>query len=253
MRHFSILTYHSLDDSGSVVSVSPRRFADQMAALNGLGYRGIALREALAQREENGDWPERCVALTFDDGYDSVRKHALPVLCEHGFSATLYVVSGHVGGTNDWSTTPPKLGIHPLMTWDRMRECAAAGLEIGAHTMTHRDLKTLTPEQIDQELTGCRRDIEARLEQPCDSFAYPYGRVSPAAHAAAAGMFRCSCTTVLKRAANEDAHLLPRLDMYYFRTQTQLERLVTGRLDRYLTLRRWGRAARGSLAAVRGG
>lgn len=246
MRQFSILTYHSLDDSGSLVSVAPRCFADQMAALKRLGYRGITLREALAQRQEHGTWPKRSIAITFDDGYDSVREHALPVLREHGFRATLYVVSGHVGGTNDWSTTPAKLGQRPVMTWEQLRECAVAGMEIGGHTMTHPDLSTLDARRIEDELSGCKCAIESQLDAPCDNFAYPYGRLDGTVRDVTERTYGSACTTVLRRACGESLGVLPRIDMYYVQTPALFEHLVRGELDRYLMLRRWGRAVRGA-------
>lgn len=240
-----ILTYHSLDTSGSLISVSPSAFAAQMSALAALGLRGIALRDAVAFREAHRTWPRDAFVLTFDDGYANFFDDALPVLRRHGFSATVFVVSGHIGGANDWAPPPPGLGPRAMLSTTQVRELAAAGVEIGAHTRTHLNLMKATPSQIDDELLGSRGDLEQHVGQPVQSFAYPYGILSDAAVHACRRSFSAACTTELARAGGEDLHVLPRLDMYYFRSPAFLARAVAGRLDWYLTLRRWGRALRG--------
>jgi peptidoglycan/xylan/chitin deacetylase (PgdA/CDA1 family) len=239
-----ILTYHSLDPSASVLSVTPRDFAEQMRCVADLGLRGISLREAIGYRETHGAWPERSVVLTFDDGYANTHAQGLPVLLRQGFTATVFVVSGHVEGRNDWAPAPELLGTQPMLSWQQVAELAAADIEIGAHTRTHADLTRLSPPRAEEEIVASRLDIERRLDAPVESFAYPFGNVSAASLAIVRREFRAACSTVLKRVRNDPAHTLPRIDMYYVRSREHLERLLTGRLDRYLTARRWARRAR---------
>ncbi len=116
-RPLTILTYHSLDSSGSIVSVSPRRFADHVASLVDLGYRGVSLGEAVAHRGATGWWPERAVVLTFDDGYASFYENAYPLLRHVGLTATVFVVTGHMCGLNDWAPPPRRLSLLQMMSW----------------------------------------------------------------------------------------------------------------------------------------
>jgi len=240
----AILTYHSLDLSGSVLSVAPQQFAEHMAHLAHLGLQGMALREAVAHRNAHGTWPERGVVLTFDDGYANCYEAALPVLRQHGFTATVFLVSGHMGGYNDWEPPLERLGTQPMLNWEQVAALAKAGLEVGAHTVTHRELQRLTAAEVQSEIRTARDDIAKRLGMPVESFAYPFGSTSPQVCELVQREFRIACTTVLKRAATEPLHRLPRIDMYYIRSLPRLERLLTGRLDRYLAIRRWGRAVR---------
>jgi peptidoglycan/xylan/chitin deacetylase (PgdA/CDA1 family) len=246
-RSIAILTYHSLDESGSVVSLSPQAFADQMGALAGLGFRGVSLGEAVAQREARGTWPERTVAITFDDGFANFHEEALPVLDRHGFTATVFLVSGHVGGRNDWAPPPPGLGERPMLSWAQVREAVEAGIEMGAHTRTHPDLRALGRAAADDEVRSSKREIEERTGRPVACFAYPYGYLEAGAVDLVRREFRAGCTTVLRRAGNDEPHLLPRVDAYYVRDRDALERAVTGRLDSYLAFRRLGRSARALL------
>jgi peptidoglycan/xylan/chitin deacetylase (PgdA/CDA1 family) len=240
----AMLTYHSLDTSGSILSVAPQQFAEQMAHLARLGFQGMSLRKAVAYRQEHGTWPARGVVLTFDDGYANCYEAALPVLRQHGFTATVFLVSGHMGGCNDWEPPLALLGTQSMLTWEQVAALAQAGLEIGAHTVTHRDLQRLTPAEVEGEIRAARDDIAQRLGTPVESFAYPFGSTSPLVCELVQQAFRIACTTILKRAEKEPLHQLPRVDMYYIRSLPILERLLTGRLDRYLAIRRWGRVAR---------
>jgi peptidoglycan/xylan/chitin deacetylase (PgdA/CDA1 family) len=62
------------------------------------------------------------------------------------------------------------------MTWDQVRELAAHGQDIGSHTRTHRVLGTVaTAAELDDELSGSRRELEALLGREVLSIAYPVG------------------------------------------------------------------------------
>ncbi len=246
----TILTYHSLDDTGSVVSISPSLFAQQMESLAEIGYRGISLGQALGDRRATGRWPERCVAITFDDGFANFHEHALPALSRHSFSATVFVVTGHVGGNNDWAPPPNGLGTQPMLSWSQIKELAETGIEIGAHTRTHPDLRKLSAEQLDTEIAGSVADIKEHVDKPIESFAYPYGYLSPAAASVAARLFHGAVTTQLARAGNDDPAQLPRVDTYYFKHLPAFRAVVQGDSDRYLAFRRWGRVAGRLIRAV---
>ena len=244
----AILTYHSIDDSGSVLSTDPETLELQMAQLAELGYRGTSLAEVVKQSRNSGRWPERTVAITFDDGYENNLRVAQPILAQHEFTASIYLITGHVGGEHDWEPPPPHLGRRTILDWAQVGELADAGWEIGAHTRTHPNLQDLTPGEVEQEILGSSEDVEQRLGRPVDTFAYPGGYSSPAATAVVARQFLAGCTTVLRRAIHGDpSHSLPRVDMYYLSDPARLGRLARGRLDAYLAFRRLGRRVRAAL------
>ena len=101
-----ILMYHRVAEEGSEASirwrVAPWAFADQMRYLRDAGYHSVGLatwRQAIGTRRP---LPGRAVAITFDDGYLDFATHAQPILDEHGFTASVYVVVDWVGRTNGW-------------------------------------------------------------------------------------------------------------------------------------------------------
>ena len=240
----AILTYHSLDCSGSVVSVTPGDFSKQMAFLSERSLKGMSLAKAITFREQRGAWPDGGVVLTFDDGFANFYESAMPVLARYGFTATVFIISGYMGGQNDWGPRPKGLGVLPILSWSQAAELARSGIEIGSHTQTHRDLRYCSAAETEQEMTVSRAEIEQHLGLQPQSFAYPYGGVDRVSRKLAAGNFRAACTTELRRANSDPLDALPRVDMHYLKSPQRFAGLLNGQLDRYLAVRRWGRRAR---------
>lgn len=62
------------------------------------------------------------------------------------------------------------------MTWSQLHTLATDGFEMGAHTRTHSILARVSPQQLPDEIEGCKEEIEQRLGVPVWYFAYPNGR-----------------------------------------------------------------------------
>ncbi len=168
-----ILMYHEVGPHrpGSRLNrwrVLPEDFARQLDVLARRGIRGVALRDLL-ERPVSSD--ARAV-LTFDDAYAGVLSRALPLLAAHGFGATVFVVSGKLGGVNDWDGETPG---DALLDADGVRALAAAGVEIGSHGATHRALPELSDADLAAEVEGSKAALEAVTGAPVVSFCYPYG------------------------------------------------------------------------------
>jgi peptidoglycan/xylan/chitin deacetylase (PgdA/CDA1 family) len=193
IRHAPVLMYHRLTARSGLhpVSLSAERFGQQLGLLRRLGYRSVS-PVTVADALRGGPSPgRRAIAITFDDGYLDTLTVGLPLLVEHGFTATCYVVAGAIGRTSEW--TEPA----PLMGWSGMRDWLAAGMEIGAHSVTHSDLTRLDDRRLAEEVTGARRRLEDRLGIPIASFAYPYNIHDDRTDAAvAAAGFRAGCAGV---------------------------------------------------------
>ncbi len=237
-RPIPILTYHQVDtppERGAPfrgLVVSPGAFARQMGLLKALGYRGLSMSglEPYLRGEKQG----RVVGITLDDGYVNNLEHALPVLQRHGFSATCYVVSGQMGGSNVWDHTqgvPAK----PLMNATQLKAWVAGGQEVGAHTRNHVDLAQTDDTAAFQEMAGCKRELEHRVEAQVRHFCYPYGSHEPkhAAMARAIG-YRTATTTQRSRVrAGDDLFELPRVPVLRSTSlPVLLLKLATGYEDR---------------------
>lgn len=241
----AILTYHSLDDSGSVLSVPPGRFTEQMRVLSGLGVRVIPL-DQVRHELEGPRSSEPLVVITFDDGFRSVYEDALPVLQRYGFPATVFLVTDYCGRTNAWPSQPLAVARRPLLTWAEVREMSGAGITFGSHTRTHPDLRTLPSSGVEEELVISKKAIEDAIGRPVDTFAYPYGAYDDTIRHLAEEHFALACSTTLGFVRPvSDPFALPRLDMYYLRHPLVFRRLFSKELDLYIRLRGRLRRLRG--------
>jgi glycosyltransferase involved in cell wall biosynthesis len=176
-----ILLYHAIGEPGEPASryVLPvRRFARQLWLLRLLRYRVLTLDAYAQHREEYSLPPPRSVIITLDDGYRDNAELAFPLLRRHGAVATIFAVSGSLGGRNTWSVGSEVWG-RPLLSWPEVESLRRTGVRFGAHTKTHASLPELSPEERQDEISGSCQQLERRLG-PIRHFAYPYGHVDAA-------------------------------------------------------------------------
>ncbi|MFJ9906054.1 polysaccharide deacetylase family protein [Streptomyces sp. NPDC101152] len=169
-----ILMYHAVatapNDATRELSVAPEAFTEQMAMIGDLGLTPVSTAELAASWRSGGPLPPRPVLITFDDGYEGVHRHALPVLAKHGFAATLFVSTGWIKGAHDTGG-----GLDTMLDWDQVRELAATGVEIGGHSHTHPQLDQLEDDRLRYELIHSKEVVSDELGTVPASFAYPYG------------------------------------------------------------------------------
>lgn len=185
-RRSVILCYHGVGPTSTSLDpgflrVRPDVFRAQLELLLGAGFEFVTVAE-LADRSGGAEPPPGLAALSFDDGMDDNHAVALPILTELGVTATVYVATGLIGKPNPWLA--PGAGAR-MMDEPELRELAAAGFEIGAHSVTHPDLSQLDYETCLREMTESRRTLERVVGAPVQTFAYPFCRYGPAALAAA--------------------------------------------------------------------
>jgi peptidoglycan/xylan/chitin deacetylase (PgdA/CDA1 family) len=184
-----VLCYHALSETWpAALSVTPGHFRSQITRLLQRGYRPVTFADA-AQAEPD----PTLLAITFDDAYRSVFEVAAPILAELDVPATLFAPSAYMGterpmswpGIDRWLGTEHEPELMP-MSWSQLDELAAAGWEIGSHTVTHPHLTRVDDATLRRELGESRVVCEDRLGRPCPSIAYPYGDVDARVMSAAA-------------------------------------------------------------------
>lgn len=237
----AILTYHSIDASGSAISTEPDAFRRHVEWIVARGVRVVPPAE-LARVPADTD----ALALTFDDGFRNFATFAWPLLRAHGLTATLYIATEWVGRTNGWGRWAgldvPEL---PLLTWDELGRMAEEGLNLGAHSRTHPDLRRIDDARLADEVVGSAEEIRERTGSRPDTFAYPYGEHDARVLGVVRTAFDAACTTELRPLGpTEDPHRLPRLDAFYLRRAGRLETWGTRSFKRYIALRGRMRAAR---------
>lgn len=241
-KRLPVLTYHSLDDSGSVISTSPAQFKAQMEYLSAHGWHTLTLDELLAGHAR-GEWQARTFALTFDDGFKNFLEHGLPILTQFKFSAMVFVVSNWVGKISDWLGQPRWVPRFELLDWQDLRELVKAGIIIGSHSANHARLARLPPRDAEAEIVGCKHTIEDHTGNSLETFAYPYGETARQLENIVAQNFRMGFGTRLGFVTSNDRVTnFSRIEMYYLRDARRFHRLESRELEREFQVRRWMRA-----------
>lgn len=240
--------YHSIDETGSPISIDPRAFRQHMEFLARGRPRVIPLRDIATHAA-----PDETVAITFDDGFANFVEFAVPLLEDLGLPTTMFVVTDHVGGTNAWQNAagPKNIPILPLMSWDALQRIARGGVEIGSHTRRHARLTTVDDPGLVEELEGAADRLQRELGARPTSFAYPYGDLDHRVMAAVRRTYLRACTTELRALeVGADCARLPRLDAYYLRAPGRLEEWGSPAFQRHLWLRAQARRVRRFVAAA---
>lgn len=166
-----VLLYHSVGDTPWGLLAA--QFQQQV--------RWLADHAALRSVEDllGGDLGEGLqVAITFDDGYGSVRDVAFPILEKVGAKPCVYLNTGWIGA-RDRRASDSALGHYPgeqFLSWSDVEQLAAGGWTIGSHGVDHLDLTVQPDEVVRAQLADSKAELEARLDKPCEAYAYTWGR-----------------------------------------------------------------------------
>jgi GT2 family glycosyltransferase/peptidoglycan/xylan/chitin deacetylase (PgdA/CDA1 family) len=185
-----VLAYHSLADLShdpilAEYGVSGETLGEQLDMLAARGHRFIDLDLLLAALDGKASLPSRATLVTFDDAYADLLPTAVEVLSGRGVPAIVFAVSGQIGGSNEWDRHLGAAAL-PLLDATGLKELAAAGVEIGSHSVSHRQLTKVGDEDVVAELRDSADQIEAAgLPRP-RAFAYPHGEWDDRGTAAAA-------------------------------------------------------------------
>jgi len=234
----AVLTFHSVDDSGSVLSFPTGAFRQLIERLAATGTAVVEFAELLTR--DDG------VTITFDDGMRTVHDHALPVLRHHGFPAHLFLTTGRVGKDIGWPSQNGNAEKFDMLDWQQIDDCVHSGFRVECHTVTHPDLRSLSPEGIVDECSGADDEIERRTGRRPTLLAFPFGRFDDRVRGTLAPRYAGCFTTRLGYLGQaDDLSRIPRLDSYYLQAPLWYERLLSAPTRGYVAVRALIRAVRG--------
>lgn len=172
------LMYHVIgkanDSREARFCCEPSIFRSHLEMLRDSGWRVISANDMVAALRDRIPPPEKSVILTFDDGTACTLEAAAPIMCEFGYTASVFMVSGLIGSENRWMRAGGLPG-RSMLSFSQLRELDAAGFDIGSHTVDHVKLAELPLEQCDFQLRASKASLEDVLGHPVRHFAFPYG------------------------------------------------------------------------------
>ncbi len=250
----SILMYHSIaDNSDDPYAVSVDAFRKQLCWLTESGFNVVPLAYLVQSIQmENYRMLRKKVVITFDDGYEDFFTNALPILLDRAVPATVFLVTGMLGGKASWKDSANQ---QRLMSEDEVRCIKARGFSLGSHTATHANLTLLDSGKLQSQLSDSYDQL-TRLGESFYAFSYPWGECSKEiSEAVRASGYECAVAAGGKMLLdNVDTYLLPRItmgrnmDLKRFQsilTRTGVEMDIRRRCR--ATLNRFGRGERKAL------
>ena len=235
----AVLTFHSIDDSGSVLSYPVDMFRNLVFTLVKNATPVVSIDELYTGSDG--------VVLSFDDGMSSVSENALPILREAGVPAHLFLTTGAVGRDNRWPTQPADAQEFSMMNWDDINTCIQGGMIVESHTLTHPYLTKCSDQQIVDECATANSIIEKYTGRKPTAFAYPYGAHDSRVFDVIRPIYEYAVTTTLDYLSQQyRPHLIPRIDTYYLRKEWLISDIFSPPIRTYIKLRRTLRQLRGS-------
>lgn len=167
-----ILMYHHVgelppdaDALRKSLTVSAERFNEQMRFLSAQGYTTIHIAELINHLQTGAPLPEKPIILTFDDGYDDAYVNVFPTLKDFGFKGTFFIIGA-----------PTDYGSPGYIRWEQILEMSENGMEIGAHSLTHRyNLGQFRASLQDNEIIKGNQLMVDHLPNWMPLFSYPSG------------------------------------------------------------------------------
>jgi peptidoglycan/xylan/chitin deacetylase (PgdA/CDA1 family) len=175
-RYPFVLCYHGVGPISAGgdplrLFVSRELFSHHLDVIQRLGYELLTVTD-LWQLMRSGSNARRSASITFDDGLVRTAHEGVAVLLERGIPCSMFVSTGLLGKRH------PDLDGAMIMTPAEVVELAAAGVEIGAHSVDHVRLDDLSYADALDQLRRSRAFLEDLLGKSVTSMAYPYGRAS---------------------------------------------------------------------------
>ncbi|MBV9801680.1 MAG: polysaccharide deacetylase family protein [Solirubrobacterales bacterium] len=158
---FIVLYYHGVGGDATA------GFARQMDLLERIA--------TVVRADHTGPLPgsRRCVAITFDDAFRSVREHALPELVRRSLPLTIFVPVEYVGSPPGWAMESP-VDHEEVMTGEELR-ALPDNVDLGSHTLSHPHLSQLSDERLQEEVEQSRLKLVELVGKPVTTLAFPYG------------------------------------------------------------------------------
>lgn len=156
-------------------STRPEVFRRQIEFLAGR-FKLVTLPEVIAAAPSR----DHLAAVTFDDGFRSVREVAQPILRAFGAPFSAFVNSSAIVTNHLEFDQYPELSrsyaSRVFLDADDVKALRRDGALIGSHTASHRMLRGAPEEVLSKEVNANKAYLEDLLGEEISHFAIPYGK-----------------------------------------------------------------------------
>lgn len=161
MYHYVRFVDRGADPLGYNLSVEPPLLDQQLEWLKKNDIQTTSIAEITNRKKA----PENSVVLLFDDGYKDFYEEAYPLFKKHELTATIAVIT-------------EKINAPGYLSEDDIRHLLKEGFEIVSHTHTHRELPSLSADDLNFELQNSQEILKNQFGVSTTALVYPVGRYS---------------------------------------------------------------------------
>ena len=175
LKRGSILMYHSVGLNTKFSTVTPTEFEKQIQYLLNKKYKIIRLADVVESITQ-GQSLDKCVALTFDDGYLDFYSCVFPLLKKYKIPASVFVATDYIG-----KEMRTKQGhVFQIISESQIKEMISSGyVDVMPHTKTHPKLSNITHKDGVDEIIESQSVLTRISGRICNIFAYPFGNYTP--------------------------------------------------------------------------
>jgi poly-beta-1,6-N-acetyl-D-glucosamine N-deacetylase len=172
-----ILQYHHVSEhTPNSTTISPAQFRLHLQTIKQLGYTVVPLTELIEPLKQHQRLPDKTLAITFDDGYQDVLTHAVPILQEFDMPFTIFINPALISASTS-----------QYLSWPQLKQLAQQGVLIANHGYDHHSVIRKANALDDSTwlalqktlLLQAEQIIQQQLAQTWRYFAYPYGEFEP--------------------------------------------------------------------------
>ena len=160
--------HHITQEEGSGLTISATKFEQQLQYLSKKGYTSYHLKELLILKKLPA---KKNVVITFDDGFESQREIALPLLKKYGFKATFFIPLKYLGTNDSWHTKEI-----PIMTSETLKTLDLSTVELAHHSYAHKKYDALTIPEVAEDVRLSFETLDKNDMSFGPFMAYPYGK-----------------------------------------------------------------------------
>jgi peptidoglycan/xylan/chitin deacetylase (PgdA/CDA1 family) len=187
-----VVMYHHIAPTDRELNVYPDLFEDHLRLLSRKGWKTLSGSEFLHFIHNPEEKPEKCVLLTFDDGFADNYVYMYPLLKKFNMKAMIFIATDFIEDVdverdkfvplshNDaWSLSFTKRRSEVMCTWNEIMEMEESGLvDIQSHGATHMVWEYIEKgkyAEVREDLAVSRKALEERLSKKILHLAWPKG------------------------------------------------------------------------------
>jgi len=223
---FPVLLYHEFYEKKPAKKLyglisTPEKFEKDILSIIGEGYTFVSIDRVIDYKNGVKGLPEKCVVLTFDDGYMSNYTYIYPILKKYNIPATIFIIGDMVGAPNHFD-------------WETAKEMNDEGLvKIHSHGHSHIDMTKIDINEFREKTANNLKFMEDKLgKQEHIIYSYPLGFYNEYTNKVLEelGVEMCMTTNVgLNKKENLDNGILNRDYVAYNFSELKLLKILNGK------------------------